>query len=88
MVQIRDGLQRDTVPTDGEPAAWAATASSPLRAPAASDGFTALWEGSGLDLSVEALVLRPEFAELLEDDDRHRAVDRLQQYRYRLDGSR
>ncbi len=57
-------------------------------APAASDGFTALWERSGLDLSVEALVLRPEFAELLEDDDRHRAVDRLQQYRYRLDGSR
>ena len=31
------------------------TARSLLRAPAASDGFTALWERTRLDLSVEAL---------------------------------
>ncbi len=62
-----------------------ATARTLLHAPAASDGFTALWERSRLELSVEALVLRPEFADLFDDDERDLASYRLTEYGYRLD---
>jgi hypothetical protein len=47
-----------------------------------SDGFTTLWERGGLDLSVEALVLRPEFQELFTDHERTLARERLRSYDY------
>ncbi len=63
MVQIYEKAKRETgynatrflqmVSTEG----GLATARKLLRAPAASEGFTALWERQRLDLSVEALVL-------------------------------
>lgn len=45
-----------------------------------SDGFTFLWEHHRLELTVEAHVLHDEFISLFTDDDRQRALDRLQQY--------
>jgi hypothetical protein len=35
-----------------------------------SDGFTTLWQHGRLDLSVEAHVLRPEFAALFTEEER------------------
>lgn len=42
-----------------------------------SDGFTRLWECGRLDLTVEALVLRPERHDLFSDDERAIARKRL-----------
>lgn len=47
-----------------------------------AEGFTTLWECGRLDLSVEAHVLRPEFAPLFSDEERAIARERLQQYGY------
>jgi hypothetical protein len=49
-----------------------------------SDGFTHLWERHRLDLTVEAHVLKPEFAALFTDDERDRCRARLAEYGYRL----
>jgi hypothetical protein len=43
------------------------TARKLLNAPAVSDGFSNLWDRGRLDLTVEALVLRPEFAPLFTE---------------------
>jgi hypothetical protein len=51
-----------------------------LAADRPSDGFTTLWEASRLDLSVEAHVLRPEFAVLFTDAERETARRRLAEY--------
>ena len=40
-------------------------------------GFTRLWELRRLDLTVEAVVLRPEFASLFTPDERAVARQRL-----------
>src|SRR5687767_6474081 len=40
------------------------------------EGFTTLWEKGRLDLSVEALVLEPEFEELFSFDEREKARER------------
>ena len=48
-----------------------------------SDGFTALWMCGCLNLSVEALVLKPEFASLFGDAERRIASSRLAEYRYK-----
>ncbi len=48
-----------------------------------SDGFTTLWQHNRLDLTVEAHVLKPEFADLFTDDDRQRARERLELYGWR-----
>jgi hypothetical protein len=53
------------------------TAHQLLRAPHISDGFTALWEKRRLDLTVEAQVLRPEFAGLFAEDELAVAQERL-----------
>ena len=45
-----------------------------------SEGFTKLWEKKRLDLTVEAQVLRAEFAELLSDEEIDAARRRLDQY--------
>lgn len=47
---------------------------------APSDGFTALWERGRLDLTAEALALKPEFASLFSGDELRRARDRLKEY--------
>ncbi len=50
---------------------------------APSEGFTTLWERGRLDLTVEAHILRDEFASLFTDEDRERARTRLEQYGWR-----
>ncbi len=59
-----------------------ATAKTLLATRRPSAGFTALWECKRLDLTVEALVLSPEFAPLFTDDEKRIARDRLKQYGY------
>lgn len=54
-----------------------ASAKQLLHAGATSDGFTALYLAGRLDLTVEALVLRPEYEPLFTDDERRIARDRL-----------
>jgi hypothetical protein len=51
-----------------------------LAAAKPSDGFTKLWESGRLDLSVEAYVLREEFAPLFTEEERLIAKSRLEQY--------
>jgi hypothetical protein len=46
-----------------------------------SDGFETLRSHGRLDLTVEAHVLKEEFAELFTDADRERARSRLEQFR-------
>jgi hypothetical protein len=60
------------------------TARKLLNAPAVSDGFANLWERGRLDLTVEALVLRPEFAPLFTEEELSRARTRLEQFGYRF----
>jgi hypothetical protein len=54
-----------------------------LHANTVSDGFTTLWLAKRLDLSVEAHVIRPEYAELFTADERNIAKHRLDEYGYR-----
>ena len=89
MVQVHEAAKRETgynatrflqmVAEQG----GLATAKQLLHAPHVSDGFTALWERGRLDLAVEAVVQRNEFAALFDDDERELARDRLAQYGYR-----
>jgi hypothetical protein len=59
-----------------------ATARKLLSAPAVSDGFAALWERGRLDLTVEALVVQPQFAELFTPTEIEVARHRLEQFGY------
>ncbi|QQB88865.1 hypothetical protein [Brevundimonas diminuta] len=43
-----------------------------------------MWEEKRLDLSVEALILQPEWQDLFNEDDKKAARRRLQQYGYRV----
>ncbi|MET8909197.1 hypothetical protein [Micromonospora sp. NPDC004551] len=54
-----------------------ATAQQLLRSPLVSDGFTALWERGRVDLTAEALVLRPEFRVLFTEEELAAARSRL-----------
>jgi hypothetical protein len=45
-----------------------------------SDGFTTLWTHHRLDLTVEAHVLKQDYATLLTEADRQQARRRLEQY--------
>jgi len=47
-----------------------------------SDGFTTPWELKRLDLSVEAFVLRPEYAPLFAEEERSSARACLKGYGY------
>lgn len=58
-----------------------ATARQLLWSDQISDGFETLRQHGRLDLSVEAHVLKEEFAELFTDEDRQRARDRLALFR-------
>ena len=53
--------------------------------PGGTDGFTTLWEHHRLDLSVEAHVLKPEYAELFTDEERKMCKERLEQFGYKVD---
>ena len=58
------------------------TAQYLLRAAKVSEGYTALYERGRLDLTVEAMILRPEWQALFSDVERRIAVDRLREYDY------
>lgn len=47
-------------------------------------GFEILWEHKRLDLSVEALLLRPEYKELFTDEERQICMKRLIDFGYRF----
>lgn len=64
-----------------------ATARLLLQSEQVSDGFTALWEHRRLDLSVEARVLRDEFASLFDDCELETARRRLADYGYQAEGN-
>jgi hypothetical protein len=57
-----------------------ATAHRLLAGAQPSEGFTALWERGRLDLTVEHLVLQPEFATLFSRQERELAAERLAAY--------
>jgi hypothetical protein len=48
-----------------------------------SDGFRRLWELKRLDLSVEALLLKPQFASLFTEEERTIAREKLRELEYR-----
>lgn len=53
-----------------------------LHASSVSEGYTALWERKRLDLTVEAVVLEPEWHGLFSDNERDIAQKRLKEYGY------
>lgn len=60
------------------------TARKILNSPAVSDGFANLWERGRLDLTVEALVLQPEYSPLFTQEELSRARNRLEQFGHRF----
>jgi hypothetical protein len=56
------------------------TANRLLHSKRPSEGFTALWQWGRLDLTVENVVLKSEFAQLFTDEDRDIARRRLAEY--------
>ena len=60
------------------------TAQKLLASSEPSSGFTVLWEHQRLDLSVEALVLKKDYASLFMDEEREIARNRLQEYGYKF----
>lgn len=58
------------------------TATHYIQMSSPSSGFTTLWEKQRLDLSVEALSLRPEWHSLFDREDLVRARSRLAKYDY------
>ena len=53
-----------------------------LQAPNVSDGYTALWERGGLQVTVEALVLNPKWRDLFSPQEWSTARRRLVQYEF------
>ena len=53
-----------------------------LHAATVSEGYTALWERKRLDLTVEAMILQPEWQALFSDVERRIAVNCLREYGY------
>ena len=47
--------------------------------PNMSDGFTELWKRNRLDLTVESLILKPEWQELFSESERDIARSRLRE---------
>jgi len=47
-------------------------------------GFEILWEHKRLDLSIEAHVLKPKYAELFSEKERKLCEDRLEQFGFDL----
>ena len=61
----------------GYDAAWTL-----IHASTVSDGYTALWDRGRLDLTVEAVILQPEWRDLFSDHEREIARRRLEGYGY------
>jgi hypothetical protein len=61
-----------------------ATARTLLATNIPSEGFTRLWECRRLDLTLEAQILRPEFAELFTEEQKATAAQRLKEYGYQF----
>lgn len=59
-----------------------ATARMLLTTKIPSEGFTRLWECGRLDLTLEAQILRPEFGELVTEEQKAIAAKRLKEYGY------
>ncbi len=59
-----------------------------LHAARVSEGYTALWERKRLDLTVEAMILKPEWHDLFTEEERKIARKRLEDYDYELLGAR
>jgi hypothetical protein len=55
-----------------------------LRKEGTTDGFQRLTDEGRLDLTVEALVLKPEYSQLFSDEERRVAAHRLAQAGYQL----
>lgn len=53
-----------------------------LHNPAVSEGYVALWQRNGLDLTVEALVLDQQWDSLFTDSEREIARNRLSEYKW------
>src|SRR5436190_23748324 len=53
-----------------------------LHAQTVSECYAALWERKRLDLTVEAMILQPEWLALFSDVERRIAVNRLREYGY------
>jgi hypothetical protein len=53
-----------------------------IHASTVSDGYTALWERGHLELTVEALILKPEWHNLFSEVERNIARKRLADYGY------
>jgi hypothetical protein len=53
-----------------------------LHAATISEGYTALWERGRLDLTVEAMILKPEWHSLFSAAERKIAIERLREYQY------
>jgi hypothetical protein len=56
-----------------------------LGGPAASDGFTTLWEHRRLELSVEAVVLLPWYRDLFTEEELSTASERLVEHGFDVD---
>ncbi len=56
-----------------------------IRKDGGTDGFTTLWEHGRLDLSVEAHVLKPEYAGLFSDDERQLCRERLESFGFTIE---
>lgn len=61
------------------------TARRLIRGSGATSGFTVLWEKNRLDLSVEALILKPEWRLLFSPDEQKIAQKRLRDFGYAPD---
>lgn len=57
-----------------------------IHASTVSDGYTALWERQHLDLTVEAVILKPEWNDLFSEEERAIARQRLADYGYDVTG--
>lgn len=56
-----------------------------LRGSGSSDGFTKLAYAKRLDLSMEALVVMPKYADLFTNDERTKASYRLEESKFDID---
>ena len=59
-----------------------AAAKQLINKPGGTDGFTTLWEHHRLDLSVEAHVLKSEYAELFTEEEKNICRTRLKEFGY------
>ncbi len=56
-----------------------------LHAPNVSEGYVALWERKRLDLTVESVILAPEWKSLFSKEEPDIARRRLAEYGHKLD---